>query len=111
MEFRFLYITAGTPEEAHKIAEAVVGERLAACANVIKGMESVYWWQGKLTRDQETVLILKTRAELVEACAARVKSLHSYSCPCIVALPIVAGNPPYLAWLEQETAAKTTAAP
>lgn len=105
MEFRFLYITVGSPEEAGKIAEAVVGERLAACANLLKGMESVYWWQGKLTRDQETVLVFKTRATLVPACIDRIKSLHSYSCPCVVALPLVDGNPAYLDWLAQETAA------
>ena len=105
MEFRFCYVTASSREEASAIAEAVVGARLAACANILDGMESVYWWQGKLTRDREIVLILKTRAELVEAVIAKVKSLHSYTCPCVVALPVVAGNPAYLEWLEAETAA------
>lgn len=105
MEFRFCYLTASSREEASSIAEAVVGERLAACANILDGMESVYWWQGKLTRSQEAVLILKTRAELVEALIAKVKSLHSYTCPCVVALPVVAGNPAYLEWLGAETAA------
>lgn len=105
MEFRFCYVTASSREEASAIAEAVVGARLAACANILDGMESVYWWQGKLTRSQEAVLILKTRAELVEALIAKVKSLHSYTCPCVVALPVVAGNPAYLEWLGAETAA------
>lgn len=105
MEFRFCYVTASSREEARSIAEAVVGERLAACANILDGMESVYWWQGKLTHDREVVLILKTRADLVEAVIAKVKSLHGYTCPCVVALPVVGGNPAYLEWLGAETAA------
>jgi periplasmic divalent cation tolerance protein len=103
MEMRFLYVTCASREEAARIAEAVVEARLAACANIIPGMESVYWWEGKLTRDQEVVLILKTRAALVEAATAKVKALHGYAVPCVVALPLVGGNPDYLAWLERET--------
>lgn len=104
MEFRLVYMTAASRDEAKKIGRALVEERLAACANVIDGMESVYWWQGKLTEDRETVLIAKTRAELVPALTERVKALHSYTLPCVVALPLVGGNPAYMAWLEAETA-------
>jgi len=104
MDFRLLYITAGSRDEAKKIGRALVDERLAACANVIDGMESVYWWEGKLTEDKEAVLIVKTRAELVEKLTARVKALHSYTVPCVVALPILDGNPAYLEWLGAETA-------
>lgn len=99
-----LYITAGSRDEAKKIGRALVEARLAACANVIDGMESVYWWQGKLTEDREAVLIVKTRADLVAAVTARVKALHSYTVPCVVALPILDGNPDYLDWIGQETA-------
>ena len=98
-----LYITAGSRDEAKKIGRALVEERLAACANVIDGMESIYWWEGKLTENREAVLIVKTRAELVATVAARVKALHSYTVPCVVALPIVDGNPDYLAWIGAET--------
>jgi len=104
MELRLLYVTAGSRDEAKKIGRALVEERLVACANVIDGMESVYWWQGKLTEDREAVLIVKTRAALVDSVIARVKALHSYTVPCVVALPILAGNPAYLEWLATETA-------
>ncbi len=104
MEFRLVYMTAASRDEAKKIGRALVEERLAACANIIDGMDSVYWWQGKLTEDRETVLIAKTRAELVPALTERVKALHSYTLPCVVALPLVGGNPAYMGWLEAETA-------
>ena len=106
MDLRLLYLTAGSRDEAKKIGRTLVEERLAACANVIDGMESVYWWQGRLTEDKEAVLIVKTRASLVEAVTARVKALHSYTVPCVVALPILDGNPSYLEWLAAETAAQ-----
>ena len=89
-----IYITTSSETEANKIAEAVVGERLTACANIIPGMTSVYHWEGKLARESEVVLILKTRAELFSAVEARVKALHSYQNPCIVALPLSAGSAP-----------------
>ncbi len=103
MDFRWLYVTAASRDEAKKIGRAVVEERLAACANVIDGMESIYWWDGKLNEDREAVLILKTRADLVAAVVAKIKTLHSYSVPCVVALPILDGNPDYLRWLAAET--------
>src|SRR5205807_1119133 len=76
--------------------------RLAACANVIDGMESIYWWQGKLTEDREAVLIAKTRADLVADAVAKVRALHSYAVPCVVALPLLDGNPDYFDWLAAE---------
>ena len=99
----FCYVTAGSREEALAIGRVVVEERLAACANVLDGMISLYWWQGALERADEAALILKTRAELVERLTARVRELHSYECPCVVALPIDAGNPAYLDWIVRET--------
>jgi periplasmic divalent cation tolerance protein len=103
MDLRLVYMTAASRDEAKKIGRTLVEERLAACANVIDGMESVYWWQGKLTEDREAVLIAKTRAELVPTLTERVKALHSYAVPCVVALPILQGNPAYLDWLAAET--------
>jgi periplasmic divalent cation tolerance protein len=99
------YVTAGSREEALAIGRALVEERLAASANVLDGTASIYWWQGKFEQTQETVLIAKTRAELFPALSARVKQLHSYDCPCVVALPIADGNPDYLAWIVAETRA------
>jgi periplasmic divalent cation tolerance protein len=104
MDFRLLYITAAKIEEARRIAQSLVETRLAACANIVPGLESIYQWQGQVVQDREVLLLVKTRAELVDAVIARVKELHSYTCPCVVALPILAGNPAYLEWLGQETA-------
>jgi periplasmic divalent cation tolerance protein len=109
MEFRLLYITAARVEEARRIGRALVEERLAACANIVPGMESIYHWQGAVVEDKEVLLVVKTRVELVEAAIGRVKALHSYTCPCVVALPILTGNPAYLEWLGQETREPTPA--
>lgn len=103
MSFEFVYITAASPEEARKIGRALVEERLAACVNIIDSMTSLYWWEGKIDEGRETVLIAKTREDLVAAVSDRVKALHSYSCPCVVSLPITQGNPDFLAWIERET--------
>jgi periplasmic divalent cation tolerance protein len=104
MTQRLVYVTCAGDDEAERIARAVVGERLAACANIIPGMRSLFWWQGKIDEGRETVLILKTRAELVAPLTARIKSLHSYTVPCVVALPIEAGNQDFLDWILAETA-------
>jgi periplasmic divalent cation tolerance protein len=111
MEFRLLYITTAKVEEARRIGKALVDARLAACANIVPGLESIYRWQGAVVEDKEILLILKTRAELVENAIAKVKELHSYTCPCIVALPILTGNPAYLDWLGAETKEPAAAAP
>ena len=103
MSATLIYVTASSKDEALKIARAVVEERLAACANVFQPITSIYWWQGKLQEEGETSFILKTRADLVDALTQRVKALHSYTCPCVVALPVAAGNPDFLAWIDNET--------
>ncbi len=99
-----VYMTAADEDEAGRIGRALVEARLAACVNVIPGMRSFYRWQGEVQDDREVVMIAKTREALVGALVARVKELHSYDCPCVVALPIIAGNPDFLAWIEAETA-------
>ena len=103
MGLRFVYMTTGTQEEARRIGRALVEARLAACVNIIAGMNSIYWWEGALQDDNETVLIAKTREELLADLIDKVKAMHSYECPCVVALPIEAGNPAYLDWLARET--------
>ena len=102
-EFRLVYITAGSREEALRVGRALVEERLAACANVRGDVTSVYWWEGKLQEDSEAVLIAKTRAELVERLVAKVREVHSYDCPCVVTLPIQEGYDEFLRWIETET--------
>lgn len=103
-DLRFLYVTAASGEEAEQIGRALVEARLAACANILPGMSSIYWWEGKLERASEAVLILKTRADLVEKATEAVKARHSYRCPCVIVLPVEGGNADYLNWLRRETA-------
>jgi periplasmic divalent cation tolerance protein len=105
MEFCFCYVTAGSRDEALAIGRALVEERLAACANVIEGMTSVYRWRDTIQEDREVVLIAKTRRELVDRLTARVRELHGYETPCVVALPLQGGNPAFLDWIAAETAA------
>lgn len=109
MSQRLIYITTETVDEAKAIARALVRERLAACANVLGAVTSVFWWEGEVQDGPEASLILKTRADLVERLTERVKALHSYSCPCVVALPIEAGNPAFLSWIDEETVDAATA--
>ncbi len=99
----FIYVTVPSQSEAEKIADALVGKRLVACANIIPGMKSVYRWQGKVEQRNEVVLILKTQAQLFPAAEIAVKAMHSDDTPCIVALPVDAGNVAYLKWIEAET--------
>jgi periplasmic divalent cation tolerance protein len=99
----FIYVTAGSMEEAVAIGRSAVEKRLAACANLLPGVRSIYQWEGAVEEAAEVVLILKTRPERVEQLVEMVREMHSYDCPCVVALPISAGNPDYLAWISQET--------
>jgi periplasmic divalent cation tolerance protein len=103
MEARFVYMTTESAEEARRIGRELVESRLAACVNILEGMSSLYWWEGEVQEGSEVVLIAKTRQGRLRDLIDKVKSLHSYSCPCVVALPILAGNPDFLAWIGEET--------
>ncbi len=98
-----VYITTADETEALAIGRALVETRLAAGVNVIPGARSVYRWRGAVRERSEVVVIAKTRESLVDALIAKVEELHSYECPCVVALPIAAGNPAYLDWIAAET--------
>ena len=98
-----VYVTAANPEEAHRIADVLVGERLAACVNILGPVRSVYRWKGQVERNDEIALIAKTQKSLFDRLAARVRALHSYDTPAIVAWPIVAGDAAYLDWIGEET--------
>ncbi len=104
MTLCWVYMTASSEEEARRIGRVLVEERLAACVNILPGMTSLYWWQGKVEEGHETVLIAKSRQALVPALTQRVKALHTYTVPCVVALPILDGNPDFLRWIGEETA-------
>ncbi|RHX92533.1 divalent-cation tolerance protein CutA [Leptospira stimsonii] len=99
MELRLVYITAKNEKEALKIGKTLVEERLAACANILPKIKSVYHWEEKLVVDNESILILKTKSELMTELTLRVKSLHSYSIPCVVSLPLLEGNRDYFNWV------------
>ena len=103
MEAIVVYITAPNEEDAAKIAKAIVGERLAGCVNIIKGIRSIYSWQGKIEDDSEALMIVKTQRHLFEPLKNRVKELHSYTVPEIIALPVVVGSEDYLNWLKEVT--------
>jgi periplasmic divalent cation tolerance protein len=103
MDAFWVYVTAASDEESKKIARAAVEERLAACANILGGIESVYWWDGKVCEGKEVALVLKTSDEKKQVLIDRIRELHSYECPCIVCLPIVDGNPGFLKWICGET--------
>jgi periplasmic divalent cation tolerance protein len=99
----FVYITAKDKAQALAIGRALVEDRLAACVNVWDGMTSVYRWDGAIEEASEAVLIAKTTEPHLPAIIERVKGIHSYQIPCVVAWPLAAGNPPYLNWIERET--------
>lgn len=110
-DLRVAYITCNDLSEAERIGRALVGERLAACVNLLPGLRSMFWWQGRIEETPEIILIAKTSAANMDAVVTRVKSLHRYATPCVVFLPIVGGNPPFLDWLRSEmdpTKAKAT---
>ena len=99
----WVYITAGSLEEAKKIGRELIEENLAACVNLIENMTSIYKWEDKLEEGQEVVMIAKTRKTLMLKLIETVNSLHSYDCACILELPIQGGNPEFLSWIETET--------
>jgi periplasmic divalent cation tolerance protein len=102
---RVVFVT--TPEaEAEKLARALLEERLIACANMLKGVHSLYWWEGKIESGAETLMVLKTPASKINLLIRRVRELHSYTVPEILALPIMEANPAYAAWVAKETGAQ-----
>jgi periplasmic divalent cation tolerance protein len=96
-------ITASSEDEAEKISKALVDERLAACVNIVPKIRSLFFWNEMTQDEHETLLIAKSRHPLLEQLIARVKSLHSYTVPEILALPIIGGSGDYLAWLKETT--------
>jgi len=103
-DFVVVLVTAGSAEEAARLGRALVGERLAACVNVVGPIRSIYRWQGTVEEADEHLLLAKARAADAAAIEARVRALHGYELPEVVALPLRAGSAPYLAWLADATA-------
>jgi len=103
MTVMVVYATASDAAEARRIARQVVEERLAACANIVAPMTSIYWWEGAVQEAAEAVLILKSTADRLAPLMARIKELHSYDVPCIEAWPVAEGHPAFLDWVGRET--------
>ncbi len=99
--------TVSTAEDAERIARALVERRLAACVSVVPGVVSVYRWKGEVRRDEERLLVVKTRGEKLEALRQAIVELHPYELPEVLALPVEAGHGPYLAWLDECVTAPT----
>jgi periplasmic divalent cation tolerance protein len=102
MAIQFVYVTAASSEDAEKIGRTLLDERLAACVNILDGMRSLYWWEGKIDEADEAVLIVKTEKSLVPSIIKRVEEIHPYKTPCAVALEVPAGSKNYLKWIESE---------
>jgi periplasmic divalent cation tolerance protein len=103
--------TVGSAEEADRLARALVERRLAACVNVVPGVVSHYRWQGELQRDDERLLVIKTRAERIEALRDALRELHPYELPELVAFEITAGSEAYLKWLDDSVLGGAAAHP
>ena len=99
-----VYTTWPSIVEAEQAGRTIVERRLAACVNILPGMVSHYWWEGKIERAEEAVMIVKTRAALADAVGAAVKELHSYTTPALMILPVEKLDPVYHAWIVAETA-------
>ena len=96
-------ITAGTDEEARRVAETLLEQRKAACVNIVPTVTSLFWWEGRIDSDHESLLIVKSKASLLAEIVSVVKEVHSYDVPEVIALPIMGGNPGYLNWIGEVT--------
>ncbi|XXG40473.1 hypothetical protein AAC387_Pa01g1181 [Persea americana] len=98
-----VYVTVPNKEAGKKLADSIVREKLAACVNIVPGIESIYFWNGEIQTDSEELLIIKTRESLLEALTEHVKSNHEYEVPEVIAMPITGGNLKYLEWIKNST--------
>jgi periplasmic divalent cation tolerance protein len=98
-----VFVTTPDARVARRLSDALVGERLAACVTALPGARSTYRWKGKVERAREVVLVIKTRAALAKRLERRVRELHPYDTPEILALPVVLGEKRYLTWIEEST--------
>ncbi len=99
-----ILITSDSIEEADHIARVLLEKKKVACVNILRGIDSYFWWEGKVDSARENLLIAKTRASLLPEVVALVRKIHSYDVPEVIALPIIGGNQDYLDWIEQSVA-------
>ena len=98
-----IFITTGTDGEARRVAEVLLEQRKASCINIVPTVTSLFWWKGRIESDQESLLIVKSKASLLDEIVSLVKGVHSYDVPEVIALPIIGGNPDYLNCIGEET--------
>jgi periplasmic divalent cation tolerance protein len=98
-----IFITTGTDGEARRVAEVLLEQRKAACINIVPTVTSLFWWKDRIESDQESLLIVKSKASLLDEIVSLVKGVHSYDVPEVIASPIIGGNPDYLNWIGQQT--------
>ena len=103
VEYCVVFVTAKDVVEAEKISQELLQKKLAACVNIVSKIKSFFWWKGTIDQEDESFLIIKTRAALLDELTAAVKAAHSYTVPEIIALPILGGNPDYLKWITEST--------
>ena len=103
-EFILVLVTVKDKAQAKKIANALLKDKLIACANIIGNIESMFIWQGKIDKAREVLLVLKTEKNLFERITIKVKAMHSYQTPEIIALPIIMGDATYLTWIKRSLA-------
>ena len=98
-----IFITTGTDGEARRVAEALLEQRKAACVTIAPTVTSLFWWENRIDSDQESLLIVKSKASLLDEIVSLVKGVHSYDVPEVIALPIIGGNFDYLSWIGEQT--------
>lgn len=103
MEAYLVYMTASDKEEAEKIGRALIESHLAACVNIMDKATSLFWWDGQVQSEEECVFLAKTSRDRLRGLIKEVERLHSYEVPCVVALPILDGNPEFIKWIKMET--------
>jgi len=103
MSYVFAYITAADMQEAQRVGQALVENRLAACVNALENMTAMFMWKGRMETEKEVVLLAKTREELKDRLVQKVLEVHSYECPCVVFVPIQGGHTEFLDWIDAET--------
>ncbi len=99
--YMVIFVTTSNKKGAEKIARGLLKNKLAACVNILEGVKSFFWWQAKIDQANEALLIIKSKKSKLAAIMKLVKSMHSYDVPEIIALPIIAGNRPYLRWIDE----------
>lgn len=102
-EIMTVFVTVGNPDDGLALSRALVEEKLVACVNMISQVRSIYWWKEEVCEEQEVLLVMKTPASLYDSLQSRIRQLHPYEVPEIVALPIVKGLPDYLNWVVDST--------